>query len=504
MGIGEGCIIANGDRSDLSMATDFISRGVPVIAVKAIGGASEYVCNLIEKRQGPPHNRPVGFQKRFSDGVLEKEYEEVFFQIPADSTDAELVVVDATNPAVGKVLQKQMAELLSLAGGGEEKQLGYAAAELSRITKAWSWSLLFRENACKEKLLSDLYNYFMLLLNLLVVVLVVVKQVAFREEFTAEMDAAWAGNDGYELEKEAKQVVSVILVIMPIVSGVLLTFNNAFNPITKYHALRWASQTAESEVYRYRTRSNSYGAGNAGLSWAELLQEEAEAGAGGTLSEAGPSKTFVTNLTDISSTLLSGPIMQLSALKEPKKGIKHVVAQKVETLFRGTVDSRDEIGQKEYVDDDGYGLISAEDYICVRVIPQLATMKRRLPPLTRRLKTLQALTYVATGVSVLLGTLEFDIYIAVSTAVVSMLTGIIQYQTLESTIISLNIGATTLTHLLLWWDSLSFIERRMPQHKNHLVTSSEEAILTEVNAFFQTAPDDAPANEGEEEEPASG
>ena len=33
-------------------------------------------------------------------------------------------------------------------------------------------------------------------------------------------------------------------------------------------------------------------------------------------------------------------------------------------------------------------------------------IKQRLPPLSRRLKTLQAMTYVATGVSVLLGTLD--------------------------------------------------------------------------------------------------
>ena len=29
--------------------------------------------------------------------------------------------------------------------------------------------------------------------------------------------------------------------VLPIISGVLLTINNAFNPIGKYNALRWAS-----------------------------------------------------------------------------------------------------------------------------------------------------------------------------------------------------------------------------------------------------------------------
>ena len=49
---------------------------------------------------------------------------------------------------------------------------------------------------------------------------------------------------------------------------------------------------------------------------------------------------------------------------------------------------------------------------------------------------LQALTYVATGASVLLGTLHMDLYIAVTTATVSLLTGILEYQKLEATVIN--------------------------------------------------------------------
>ena len=46
---------------------------------------------------------------------------------------------------VGKVLQKQMAKLLSLGGASEEKMLGFPASEKARISKAWSWSMLFHK-----------------------------------------------------------------------------------------------------------------------------------------------------------------------------------------------------------------------------------------------------------------------------------------------------------------------------------------------------------------------
>ena len=74
----------------------------------------------------------------------------------------------------------------------------------------------------------------------------------------------------------------------------------------------------------------------------------------------------------------------------------------------------------------------------------------RLPPLSRRKEMLQALTYVATGVSVLLGTLHMDLYIAVTTATVSLLTGILEYQKLEATVINLNNSSRVLQHTLMW------------------------------------------------------
>ena len=63
----------------------------------------------------------------------------------------------------------------------------------------------------------------------------------------------------------------------------------------------------------------------------------------------------------------------------------------------------------------------------------------------------QALQYIATGVSVLLGTLNMDLYIAITTGAVSLLMGIIEYQKLEQTIVCLNASSMQLSHLLLWW-----------------------------------------------------
>ena len=43
----------------------------------------------------------------------------------------------------------------------------------------------------------------------------------------------------------------------------------------------------------------------------------------------------------------------------------------------------------------------------------------------------------------------------------SALAGTIEYQKLQETIVSLNHSVMQLAHLLMWWDPLSFVEKRM-------------------------------------------
>ena len=61
----------------------------------------------------------------------------MYFVPPEDADERELIVVDCNNPDVGKRLQKEMAELLTMQGASEEKMIGFAASEKARLSKAW-------------------------------------------------------------------------------------------------------------------------------------------------------------------------------------------------------------------------------------------------------------------------------------------------------------------------------------------------------------------------------
>ena len=74
--------------------------------------------------------------------------------------------------------------------------------------------------------MADLLNYLMLLLNMLVVVLIVYKSI----KYPTAPDEEAAGNATEAAEAEATtfefDVLALLLVILPIISGVLLTINS--------------------------------------------------------------------------------------------------------------------------------------------------------------------------------------------------------------------------------------------------------------------------------------
>eukprot|EP01048_Picozoa_sp_COSAG05_P011477 COSAG05_NODE_1082_length_5937_cov_2.133265_1_plen_324_part_10 len=321
-------------------------------------------------------------------------------------------------------------------GGTEEKQMGFHASEASRLKKAWAWTILYEKNSRREKMWSDVYMYLMMLLNLVVVCFIVYKTVKFpagsscsdkESETQEDCDAA----EGTWKVDDDQATLKLLLVVLPLISGVLLTFNNAFNPIQKFNALRWASAATESEIYTYRCRAKNYSAVTVTQSWAT----DADVDGPGEEDDGSKvaSKKFVAKISEISSQVRGETQLQISSMRFGKeKDEAAAVKKRTSNLFQGEVASSDEVDVLIHMHDKGFEQLSAEDYLQYRTRPKKLLMENQLPPLSRRKNFLQALTYVATAASVMLGTLEMDLYIAITTGVVSFLSGIIEYQKLEA------------------------------------------------------------------------
>ena len=93
--------------------------------------------------------------------------------------------------------------------------------------------------------------------------------------------------------------------------------------------------------------------------------------------------------------------------------------------------------------------------------------------------------------SVLLDTLHYDLYIAISTAFMGMCTSILEYTKVESRINTLNTAEKNLDDLIFWWTSLNFVERRMAKHKDYLVRKTEDAVCAEADMLVVSLPSQA-------------
>eukprot|EP01043_Picozoa_sp_COSAG02_P034284 COSAG02_NODE_2389_length_8985_cov_3.175676_3_plen_826_part_00 len=549
VGVMQGCLVCNGDQTDLNYAMSAVAQSTPVVTMKSVGGASEFLSELFEKRvEGGPDDagRPQGFAPRYPPDAVEAEYRSNKNTLPKDSDECELIVVDCVNPDVGKFLQKQMADMLTMQDSVEEKMIGFLASERERLQKAWMRSLMYNDNCVGEKRKADLLSYLMIGLQLVVVCLIVYKTMNYgvsdeasnrrlTESYLCERrmlevvadfqqtapDSCRAHlmehstrrlTESIPLEADAtqsamEQSLGFALIVLPIISGILLTFLNAFQPLHKYHALRWAGFACESEIYTYRARAKVYSASAAAVrEWTFDEDENDKAVDVSLLAKAKPSKRFVEKMNNISELVMSEATMQVSSLafakeEDAKEDLKakiealenetHYVATE-ETVTKADLDTarlgldnpnrqptkeqmefvtknQNRIGQPvlRQVKDDGFEVLTADEYLAVRAMPALERLRAKLPPLSRRKERLQAMVYATTGVSVLLGTLHLDLFIAISTATVSMLAAVLEYQKLEATIVTLNNSSRSLAHMMLWWDSLSFVERRMVREHPH-------------------------------------
>ena len=202
--------------------------------------------------------------------------------------------------------------------------------------------------------------------------------------------------------------LKLMMVVLPIVSGVFLTLNNAFSPMAKWDAMRWAAAMCDSETYSYRARAGNYASTDTSDSWQTPGFTETKSASKRYVDKIREVKTKVAqeNLHTGCCTIQYGLISRetssadhlsfdwvpphdshtepltawvLSRYTLPKKQAKQV-KKRVKKLFEGEVLSSDTTSasaegdntlragqdgyrQKLWVKDDGFSQLTAEQYL---------------------------------------------------------------------------------------------------------------------------------------------
>lgn len=511
--------------------------------------------------------------------------------------DREMIVVDVVDPSAGQHVQKDIAALITMGRGGgsgggaglsDRRQIGFAAGERARFDRAWGMCLLFGANATGQKRLGDAYGWMMAFIMFSIVGVAVAKIGYFLPHGYNTHDATLAvnrsgvrrleeegvlvgtnvygnvatgstdgGDEGEALsvsfdvlwgESVTVQVefLHLMLVLLPMASGVLLTLNNAFNPMQKRRAFEWGAKSLESEIYTYRTRALAFSpagptaSSTSSADWAGSITDGEEAlspsnGVGWDRvgGEQALAKKFVRRIEGVSNAL--GTETALTHMSYPDEQPRVKVARLTYWGYccagyggddadvadgknhasggrrRGRKSNRREYttgledrlqaayqlprtfegepsplehGRFETFVDDGYGPLTAEEYVMCRTKPALVTMQQKLGPLARRRLLYLALIYVLTASLVVCGAMHLDLSILLVQTAIGVVAMVLEHQRLEQTVVLCNRGVKQISHLLIWWDSLSFVEKRHSTSVDRLVRMTEQVLLAEATSFY--------------------
>jgi len=217
-------------------------------------------------------------------------------------------------------------------------------------------------------------------------------------------------------------VFHYILIVLPISISVLVAISNRFRSGTKWVLLRAAAEAIKSEIYQYRARSHIYRHKKD-----ESIQSLRE--------------KFSSTLEYINNHLM-----------------------KTDVAIHG-FDNHDYTGAippEMYGaagKDDGYSMLSADQYIKIRIGDQLNYYRGRVSKLHKQLKRLHWLILSIGGAGTFLAAAGLQIWIALTTSLGAVFLTFLEYRQVENTIIKYNQTVSELLNIYTWWESLTFRQR---------------------------------------------
>lgn len=236
-----------------------------------------------------------------------------------------------------------------------------------------------------------------------------------------------------------------IIMFIPILISILLAAANRFNSGTKWLLLRTSAEAVKRDIYRYRTRCEVYSPEQT-----TTVSREVK---------------LANKLQAVGKQLMQSEV-NLSALHAYKGDVPEYIGTG-ESLY--TTDPTD----------DGLSDLSPQQYITSRLEDQLKYYVRKTGQLEAKLYKLQWLIYLIGGIGTLLAALGLEIWIAVTTSLVTAMGTYIEYQQLQNTLLKYNQAASDLYNVRTWWVALSEEEQKKQSNIDLLVGNTERILQSE-------------------------
>jgi len=260
----------------------------------------------------------------------------------------------------------------------------------------------------------------------------------------------WVFQEARFLLNQLTYFMAYFIILIPIITTAMLAAANRFNAGSKWLLLRGSAETVKREIFRYRARAEIYNTENTHP----------------------PKKSREVKLADqlqgISTRLMQTEV-NISALQN----------------HEGTLPPKYSTAEH----DDGFARLSPEQYLSYRLEDQYQYYRTKTQKLERQLKYLQWLIYIIGGIGTLLAALGLELWIALTGALVTALGTYLEYQQIESTLLTYNQAATELANVRSWWIALSASEQEEQSNIDMLVQQTERILYSEFSGWMQDMQD---------------
>jgi len=322
------------------------------------------------------------------------------------------------------------------------------------------------------------------------------------------------------------EATAYLSIVIPAVVTTLLTVQSYLAPDDQVIVLKSGASRIETEIYLFRTRTGPYGRAALAGGGDEDGDGTADGGAPIPARERfGKKVTAIwTKISESSVSEHSMPRRVAShdhkkMLKKEYEAAQDMVAKYMPgELGNGTGDEEDQLplskseqkakdkadkakakkvanspkGKKvapkitEEKDDQpanedtGFGPMSAENYVRFRMLPKLIAYSKLSPVQSKRKTQFKMLAIGLSAATTLLGALDRSVPVPLIVQLGSALAGWEAYKQMNISVKLTNSAVGQLERLVLWWQSLSMIQKRRPDNKERLVLTTEDVISSAV------------------------
>lgn len=131
--------------------------------------------------------------------------------------------------------------------------------------------------------------------------------------------------------------------------------------------------------------------------------------------------------------------------------------------------------------DDGFSDMVADNYLAWRLEDQFNYYRKKAFKLSRQLSTFQWSVYAMGGFGIFMASIQQEIWVAVTSSMAAAFTSFLEFNRVESTLISCNQAASDLYNIRTWWRALP-PEAKADQKTIELLVDNVENVIQAENA----------------------